>query len=127
MLLAPAPASRAQDSGSKQALGAHHVQNENLGPFFPVEDPARRFNNLPVPPALQLWRLGAAFRMISQLCDMVKLFSSLRGDGRWSAITRPFGSWPRFLDQRRIDHATEKHFSDVAFAVLIVCAIDDRK
>ncbi len=59
-------------AGLEKSLTAHHVENVCAIAINPIEDAARRLNNLPVTPPLQLGRPRTALRMIGQLLYMLK-------------------------------------------------------
>jgi len=48
------------------------MEDEDAVGFLPVEDSARRLDDLSVPPTSKLRRLRSASRMIDELIDMVK-------------------------------------------------------
>jgi hypothetical protein len=58
--------------GSQEAFGSHHIEDENTVGVLSAEDPARRLDNLSVPPSSKLRRPRSASRMIDELVNMMK-------------------------------------------------------
>jgi hypothetical protein len=56
----------------QEAFGSHHIEDEDPVGVLSVKDPARRLDNLAVPPPAKLRRLRSASGMINELINMVK-------------------------------------------------------
>ena len=56
----------------EQPFAVHDVEDEHLCTLVAIEDTARWFNYLPVPPPLQFGWLWPAFRVFSQLLDVAE-------------------------------------------------------
>jgi hypothetical protein len=55
----------------QQALASYDVKDVDAQAFLPIEDPARRLDDLPVAPASNLRGLRGALRVISQAPDIL--------------------------------------------------------
>ncbi len=76
-------AARRQRAWSQFAFAAHCIQHVNCFALLPMENAARRFNNLTVSAAAQFARFGAAVRVLSQLLDMPENSLDQFTSGRW--------------------------------------------
>ena len=76
--------SELESGGMEEPLGSHYEENEYLASIVPIEDAARRLNDLTIAPPSQLRQFRAALRMLGKLFHVAE--NALHEHGRGNRI-----------------------------------------